>query len=96
MLYSSSIDMSTALVSQFDDMWIIHEPESDKLHLLSASLTWILKQIQHKKSTKTEVLQLISSHCFDALVIENLAEESEVYLQHLVEQGIIRKINDSV
>lgn len=89
--YASSIDMSTALVSQFDDMSIIHEPESDQLHLLSISVTSVLKLIGHKKSTKSEVLRLISDNCFDSAVVGDVAEESEAYLQHLVGQGIIKK-----
>jgi hypothetical protein len=88
--------MSTALVSQFDDMTIIHEPESDRLHLLSASVTSVLNLIAHEQSTKSYVLRLISDHCFDSSVKGDPAEESEVYLQYLVGQGIIRKLNDSV
>ncbi|WP_372738476.1 hypothetical protein [Neptunomonas sp.] len=83
--------MSTALVSQFDDMTIIHEPESDQLHLLSSSVTSVLNLMGHKKSSKSEVLQLISGHCLDSSTMDEPGENSEAYLQHLVDQGIIKK-----
>ena len=91
-LYGSSIDMSTALVSRFDDISIVHEPESDGLHMLATSLTLMLKLIVHKKNTKAEVLGLISEYCFGTSSMDGVAEGSEIYLEYLVDQGIIKRI----
>ncbi len=89
--YSSSINMSTALISQFGNMSVIHEPESDELHVLSASVIAILDLMANKKNSRAEVLGLISKHCFGSTVLDEVAEGGEEYFQHLIDQGIIKK-----
>ena len=90
-LYDSSIDMTAALISQFGDMSIVHETASDELHLLSEPVVSLLKQISHTHKTKDEMLLLISEYCFESPPLLESSEGSETYLQHLVDQGIIKK-----
>lgn len=82
--------MSTALISQFGDMSVIHEPESDELHVLSASVVSILQLMGDKKNSKAELLSLIAKHCFGSSVSGVVTEGDEEYFQHLIDQGIIK------
>lgn len=89
--YSSVINMSTALVAMYDDMAIVHEPELDRLRMLSASIVKLLSYIDRKKVAEFEVLQLISDCCLSLSSCEPKEGDSRAYLQHLIDQGIIKK-----
>lgn len=92
MLYISTIDMGSALVSEFGDQTIIHAPETDKLFMLSSSLLPLLKIISVTSMSEVAMLKLISKFCLGYSVFdESTQEENKVYLQHLIEQGIIKK-----
>lgn len=94
--YSSVINMSTALVSVFDDIAVVHEPESDRVRLLSDSVVAVLRLLDRTYKAEDQVLELICQHCLDLSAYDQREEESKAYLQHLIDQGIIRKLNDSV
>lgn len=84
--------MGTALVSGFGDQTIIHAPETDKLFMVSSSLLPLLKVISMTSMTEVALHEHISESCLGYSVFDkSIQEESKDYLQHLVDQGIIKK-----
>ncbi|WP_143083718.1 hypothetical protein [Neptunomonas qingdaonensis] len=88
--------MSTALVSIFDDMAVVHEPECDKVRVLSKSVVTVLDYLNRGNKAEDQMLELIGKYCLSLSVHEKNQDESKAYLQHLIEQGIIKKLHDSL
>ncbi|SIS47965.1 hypothetical protein [Neptunomonas antarctica] len=87
--YSAVIDLSTALVANFDDMSVLHKPETDQLHVLSSPVVTLLRMVQGSRILEAEVLELIKENCFDVHPVSE--EDCQQYLQLLVSQGIFEK-----
>lgn len=91
-LCQSAIDITSALVCEFEDKVIIHEPETDKIHLLDAGIVSLLNVISLSIKKESDLLNLVHLHCLNFAGVENSApDDCKAYLQHLVDQGIIKK-----